>query len=496
MKDPLAPAGRQQRSWKRLVARTVLAAAGLAIAISMAHGFIARQHPDLEPWHLVIPDGEPSAEEIDAGMDLPAYRDREAAVLVQARTQVAEMLSARHRVQGNRYVPKAAAAADAVDWNRSFEWKPERPVGRVLLVHGMTDGPYSLRALGQMFHERGFHVLAPRLQGHGTTPAALLEVRWEDWAATTRMAMRHLAAAGPADSPLLIVGYSTGAALALEHQLAALADPGLPRADRLVLLSPLIGLGRSAALAPLLSLLDGVPGFEKAGWLEVLPEYNPFKYNSFPVNGGWQSYRLVSTLAESFERARSEGRLQRLPPLLTFHSVLDSTVQSEAVVRRLYDGLPGNGSELVLYDLNRWNVLAPLFRRSQLDGVAALFEAGPRPYTLSVISNRDPGTREVDRIWLAPGTETPAREPLDAAFPPEVFSLSHTALPFRCDDPLYGTAPRQDEDFGVRLGTLALRGERNALQVSMEQLARLNCNPFYDDMAARVLAWATKEPRA
>ncbi len=475
---------------RRHVVAVAIAVLGVVATIAIGHGFVARQHPDLEPWHLVIPAGEPNAAEIDAGMDLPAYRDREARVLTQARAEVAELLSARHRVQGNRYVPRAAAPAGEVDWNRSFEWIPDRPIGRVLLLHGMTDGPYSLRTLGLRLHEHGFHVLAPRLQGHGTTPAALLDVRWEDWAATTRMAMRHLEAAAPADSPLMIVGYSTGAALALEHQLGALGDPGLPRADRLVLLSPLIGLGRSAALAPLLSLLDGVPGFEKAGWLEVLPEYNPFKYNSFPVNGGWQSYRLVSTLADAFERARIEGRLEQLPPLLTFHSVLDSTVQSEAVVRRLYDGLPVNGSELVLYDLNRWNVLAPLFRRSQLDGVAALFEAGPRPYTLSVISNRDPATREVDRIWLAPGSETPAREPIDAAFPPEVFSLSHTALPFRCDDPVYGTEPRQDEDFGVRLGTLALRGERNALQVSMEQLARLNCNPFFDDMAARVLEWA------
>jgi hypothetical protein len=63
-------------------------------------------------------------------------------------------------------------------------------------------------------------------------------------------------------------------------------------------------------------------------------------------------------------------------------------------------------------------------------------------------------------------------------------------VPFPCDDPLYGIKPRTDEDFGVRLGTLALRGERHALQVPMEQLARLNCNPFFDDLAARVLDWA------
>jgi alpha-beta hydrolase superfamily lysophospholipase len=473
-----------------------IAGLGVVAAIAIGHGFVARQHADLEPWHLVIPDGEPTAREIDAGMDLASYREREAAVLGDARTRVAALLTPAHEVYGNRYAPSVLARGDtqAQDWNRSFEWIPDQPLGRVLLLHGMTDGPYSLRALGEILHAQGFHVLAPRLQGHGTTPAALLHAPWEDWAATTRMAMRHLAAAGPADTPLVIVGYSTGAALALDHQLAALADDGLPRADRIVLLSPLIGLGRTAALAPLLSLLDAVPGFEKAAWLDVQPEYNPFKYNSFPINGGWQSHRLVSALAEAFERASADGSLTRLPPLLGFHSVIDTTVASEAVVRRLYDRLPANGSELVLYDLNRWNAFAPLFKRSQLSSVEALFDKGPRSYRLSVISNRDPGTLEVDRIHLAPGAQTPVREPLAAAFPPEVYSLSHTALPFPCNDPLYGTEPRQDEDFGVRLGTLALRGERHALQVSMEQLARLNCNPFFDDLAARVLAWAVAGP--
>jgi hypothetical protein len=215
--------------------------------------------------------------------------------------------------------------------------------------------------------------------------------------------MRHLRAAGDPALPLVVVGHSTGAALALQHQLAALDDPDLPRADRLVLLSPLVGLTRGAGLAPLLSALDGVPGFEKAAWLDVLPEFNPFKYNSFPVNGGWQSYRLAAEVVGRLERARAAGSLARLPPILGFHSVLDTTVRSDAVVRRLYDALPANGSELVLYDLNRWNVFQPLFRPAQLDGVRALFDGGPRDYTLRVVTNRDPGTREVHEIGVAPG---------------------------------------------------------------------------------------------
>jgi alpha-beta hydrolase superfamily lysophospholipase len=479
-----------RRRWSR---RVLFAAVGVVVLVGLVavgHGVVARSHPDLRPWHLVVPAGEPSAAELDEGMDLAAYLAREQAVMDDARRRV-EAEPGTQTAAG-RYGPTSPMnpARFATDWNRTFELIPERPNGLVLLLHGMTDGPYSARALGEHLHARGFHVLAPRMQGHGTTPAGLLDVQWEDWAATTRLAMRHLRAAGGPELPLVMVGYSTGAALALQHQLAALADPSLPRADRLVLMSPLIGLTRGAGLAPLLSALDSVPGFEKAAWLNVLPEFNPFKYNSFPVNGAWQSFRLVGALAAGLDRARADGSLARLPPVLTFHSVLDTTVRSDAVVRRLYDLLPPNGSELVMYDLNRWNTLAPLFRQAQLDAVRALFNAGPHDYALRVITNRDPGTQEVHEVRTEPGARDATQQPIDAAFPSGVFSLSHTAVPFPCDDPLYGIEPRTDEDFGVRLGTLALRGERNALQVPVSQLARLNCNPFFDHLAGRVAQWA------
>jgi hypothetical protein len=41
-------------------------------------------------------------------------------------------------------------------------------------------------------------------------------------------------------------------------------------------------------------------------------------------------------------------------------------------------------------------------------------------------------------------------------------------------------------DYGVRLGLLAPRGERGVLTVPMDQWMRLNCNPFYGYLEARV----------
>ena len=49
-----------------------------------------------------------------------------------------------------------------------------------------------------------------------------------------------------------------------------------------------------------------------------------------------------------------------------------------------------------------------------------------------------------------------------------------------------GEQPRTDEDFGIRLGTLQLHGERGALSVGAEQLSRLNSNPFHAYIVARI----------
>ena len=51
----------------------------------------------------------------------------------------------------------------------------------------------------------------------------------------------------------------------------------------------MIGVSPAARLAWWISRLGVVPYFEKANWLDVLPEYNPFKYNSFPANAALQT---------------------------------------------------------------------------------------------------------------------------------------------------------------------------------------------------------------
>ncbi|MCR8526337.1 alpha/beta hydrolase, partial [Escherichia coli] len=148
-------------------------------------------------------------------------------------------------------------------------------------------------------------------------------IEWEDWMAATRLAVREARRRAGPNAPLHIVGFSNGGALAMTYALAALDDPKLAKPDRLVLISPMIGITSFARFAGLAGLPALLPAFAKAAWLGIVPEFNPFKYNSFPVNGARQSYRLTSSLQQGISAAARSGQLNQLPPVLTFQPVLD-----------------------------------------------------------------------------------------------------------------------------------------------------------------------------
>lgn len=83
--------------------------------------------------------------------------------------------------------------------------------------------------------------------------------------------------------------------------------------------------------------------------------------------------------------------LAALPPVLTFQSVADATVSTPAVERGLYNLLPKNGSELVLFDVNQSVRLAPLIRSSARSESERLLPLPHRNYTVSLMTDRPGG---------------------------------------------------------------------------------------------------------
>jgi alpha-beta hydrolase superfamily lysophospholipase len=445
--------------------------------------------PALQPWHTFVP-AELRESDLN-GADWARYLAQEGAIFESVRAEVSQKLDPDARVPINRYFAQSPVypARFAQDWNRSYVMEPDgKPIGTVVLLHGLTDSPYSLRHIAKRYRDRGFVAIGIRLPGHGTVPAGLTNVLWEDWMAATRLAIREARRRVPAPGPLHLVGFSNGGALAMKYALETIEDPRLPRADRIVLITPMIGITRFARFAGLAGLPAVLPPFANAAWLSVLPEFNPFKYNSFPVNGARQSYRLTDALQGQIQRLARAGQLGSLPPVLTFQSVVDFTVSTPAILTALYSLLPDNGSEIVLFDVNRTVKFGPLLRPSAYVALDRLTPTSPQPYRFtSIVNASDDSDATVERS-IAPGQLRSEDRALNLPYPPGIFSLSHLAIPIPMDDPLYGLQPdpKAPPEFGFSLGAMSARGERGTLVVDQDFLTRLPSNPFFPYLLERV----------
>jgi alpha-beta hydrolase superfamily lysophospholipase len=471
----------------RILKRVLVLLIVVAATLLVARAWDSQRGPDLEPWHTYVPH-DLHADQIDK-TDWASYLKAEEAVFRGVRTEVTDKLDAEARVPGNRYFEGSPIYPGrfAQDWNRSYILEPDGPpVGAVVLLHGLTDSPYSLRHIARRYRDEGFIAVAIRMPAHGTVPAALTDVEWEDWDAATRLAVREARRRAGPSKPLHIVGFSNGGALAMKYALDAIDDKQLARPDRLILISPMIGITSFARFAGIAALPALLPAFAKAAWLGILPEFNPFKYNSFPVNGARQSYRLTAALQDRLARAARDGALDRLPPTLTFQSVVDFTVSTRAIISALYSLLPANGSELVLFDINRGATLGPLLRSASETILSRILAAPPRKFRTVIITNASADTYTVvEKVTEAGAVSEQTRE-LALAFPPGIFSLSHVALPFPMSDSLYGMEPDKSEDFGVNLGAISPRGERGVLIVDLDALLRVSSNPFFPYVLERI----------
>jgi alpha-beta hydrolase superfamily lysophospholipase len=458
-----------------------------AAAVLAARAWDAQRGPPLELWHTYVPH-DLHAAEVD-NTDWASYLRHEDAILRDVRREVVDKIDEEARTPGNRYFAGSPIYPGNFqqDFNRSYILEPEGPpVGAVVMLHGLTDSPYSLRHIARRYRDAGFVAIAIRMPAHGTVPAALTDVEWEDWDAATRLSVREARRRVGPSKPLHIVGFSNGGSLAMMYALEALENEKLGRPDRLILISPMIGITSFARFVGVASLPALLPAFAKAAWLGILPEFNPFKYNSFPVNGARQSHRLTVALQDRMARAEREGRLVRLPPILTFQSVVDFTVSTSAVISGLYAHLPANGSELVLFDLNRAAAVSPLLRGAAETVLLRILPAPPRNYRTVIITNVSADSYKVLKRMVEAGAVTEQVRELALAFPHGIFSLSHVALPFPTSDALYGMEPDESEDFGVHLGAIAPRGERGVLIVNLDALLRVSSNPFFPYVVERI----------
>ena len=123
----------------------------------------------------------------------------------------------------------------------------------VLLLHGFTGAPYSVRPWAAHLEAEGFAVAVPRLPGHGTSWQELNRTAWTDWYAAAERAFVDL---GRRCERVAVAGLSMGGALALR-----LAEQHGDAVAALSLVNPCINItDPRIRFSRLLSVVPSFPG--------------------------------------------------------------------------------------------------------------------------------------------------------------------------------------------------------------------------------------------
>lgn len=459
-------------------------------AFFLFRAFGARSMPPLQPWHM--PSAWPDNLTEQEFPDFEAYLAAEAQLL----DTIYQAHISQEPTQLNRYTIDTIYSPYVAgeNLNASFHFFPSGEIkGGVLLLHGFTTSPYSLRALAEVLAQEGYYVLALRLPGHGTTPGALSQIDWQAWQEATRFGVEMVQQemAKHQRSDFIIGGVSMGGTLALNYTLEALATEKQPLPDKVLLFAPSIEINPNAALARYTRLLNWMPYFAQFRWNSIAIEYDPFRYYSFPMHSIDQAYRLVQSHNKlAAQIANQPERMARMPPLFVFQSIVDASVSTDAVLD-WFARYATPTSELVLFDINR--SLAPFFLPDVVDRHPT--DVLNRPdfrSRLVVMTNQPSPAGEIDSelvkatLYLPdPTASTGSFTSQDLVMPPElrwatgVTALSHLAILTPPEDPYYGTEPQ--------LPVLHLRGENGVSALYEFNALRLRYNPFFVWLAERVV---------
>ena len=192
----------------------------------------------------------------------------------------------------------------------------------VLLCHGFTGSPQSLRPWAEYLAAAGLSVSLPRLPGHGTTWQEMARTRWEDWYAEVDRAFDVLQARC---DEMFVMGLSMGGCLALR-----LAEVRGDAIRGLVLVNPSITADTKLfLLAPALKLV--VPSLKGIASDIKSSQAAEVGYDRVPV-------KAAATLPGLWRITQQHlGELRQ--PVLAFRSTIDHVV-GPASMKLLAGSLP------------------------------------------------------------------------------------------------------------------------------------------------------------
>jgi len=209
-----------------------------------------------------------------------------------------------------------ATTADVPTQPLSLPATPERTGGRaigVLLVHGFTGSPASMKPWARYLAERGYAVEVPRLPGHGTKWQDLNQVAWTDWYAEAGRAFDALRETCTA---VVVCGLSMGGSVALR-----LAEERGDQVSGVVLVNPFVSSDRME-LKALPVLKHVVPSLRGVVNDIKKPDQDEVGYQRLPLKGVAQVMELWKVLVPEL------GRVTQ--PLLYFRSTVDHVIDASS----------------------------------------------------------------------------------------------------------------------------------------------------------------------
>jgi carboxylesterase len=179
----------------------------------------------------------------------------------------------------------------------------------VLLCHGFTGTPSSMRGWGDFLLEQGYAVSVPRLPGHGTTWQELNTTTYADWYAEAERAFEKLQSEC---DRVFVAGLSMGGCLALNLAV----EKGREVAG-LVLVNPAVNSERKdIKLLPVLKHV--VPAFPGISNDVKKPGVQERAYRKTPLKAAHSLFSSMRTVRERLPEVTQ--------PLLMFRSRVDHVV--------------------------------------------------------------------------------------------------------------------------------------------------------------------------
>lgn len=190
--------------------------------------------------------------------------------------------------------------------------RPDDTGGRrigVLVQHGFTGSPFSVRPWADHLAAQGYAVNVPRLPGHGTSWQELNRTGWDDWYAEARRGFDALYAA---NDVVLVAGLSLGGALVLRLAADRPADVA-----GILLVNPAVNTTRKDVKA-LPVIKWAVPAFPAIANDTKKPGVDERAYPRTPL-------KAAHSMMQGWRQLR--GDLHRVTaPLLCFRSTEDHVV--------------------------------------------------------------------------------------------------------------------------------------------------------------------------